>query len=246
MTRYGIVSDVHGNLDALDACLHTLEQRKVDEIVSLGDIVGYGPEPTACVDRVRAVARIVVAGNHDRAVAGTDDPRQFNRHARIAAIWSSRVLPEDAKRWLADQPLLDLVPGATFVHASLDGPEQFRYVLTMWDAARTLDAQVTPVAFVGHTHVPAVFRRAADGTIEMIAVEAGAPLACPPDTATLVNVGSVGQPRDGDPRASCAIFDDEARTVEFIRLPYDVAAACARLDRVGLPRELSRRLREGQ
>ena len=239
--RYAVLSDIHGNLEALRAVLADLATR-VDDILCLGDLVGYGADPGPCVDLVGARARAVVTGNHERAVTGGLDLRWFNRYARAAAEWTRERLDGDCAAYLDALPLTAEVDDATLVHASPRHPDEWEYLVTAEDGLAAFEAFSTRLCFVGHSHVPAMWSLGSSGPdyergdID-VSLEAG--------RRYIVNVGSVGQPRDRDPRAAYALWDVEGRRVHVRRVAYDVGTAQAKIEAARLPRFLADRLAEG-
>ena len=229
-----VLSDVHANLAALEAALAEAERRGADAYACLGDVVGYGPDPEACVDRVRGVCDVVVLGNHDAAVARDEGVGALPADGRVAALMHREWLCDDQTEWLSRLPLMAEAYGATFVHAGPSAPAAWPRL----DSFRTVQAQFsafsTPICFVGHSHKPAV----ASDTLGAFAVR--------PGPRFIVDVGSVGQPRDRDPRLAFSMYDVDAGTVEAVRVHYDVAATVARAHERGLPARLADRLREGE
>jgi diadenosine tetraphosphatase ApaH/serine/threonine PP2A family protein phosphatase len=215
-----------------------------DHVVCLGDLVGYGADPGPVVDALQARDPLVVVGNHDCASVGLADLEWFNSHARRAAEWTAGQLAPDQARYLAGLPLLLEHEEATFVHASPRSPSEWPYLVSADDGAEAFSAVRTRLAFVGHSHVPAVWAFAPDGGVRFRRGGGGTRL--DPEARYLLNVGSVGQPRDGDPDAAYAVWDREASTVEIRRVPYDVAEARRRIHAAGLPRILGDRLLRGR
>jgi len=240
--RYAILSDVHGNLEALRAVLADARERS-DGALCLGDVVGYGADPGPCVDLVAERCESVIAGNHERAVTGQIGLDWFNPWARTAAEWTRTRLTADAQAWLAALPLVREVADATLVHASPAHPEEWEYLIAPEDGFAAFGAFATRVCFVGHSHLPRAWAQGSwghdhDAVPSTVALQAG--------SRYIVNVGSVGQPRDRDPRAAYAIWDLDRRCVEIRRVTYDVAAARAKILAAGLPRLLAERLVEGR
>ncbi len=238
--RYAIFADVHANLEALAAVFDALEQQAPDECVCVGDLVGYGADPEACVDLVRAHGCLCVAGNHDHAALGCADTSEFNLYARESAAWTGRNISKQTAAYLARLGFVEHAPEAVFVHGSLDSPESFSYIQTVRDAQRNLALLDKPLLFCAHSHIPVAFLGTEPPTYSLdahIGLEQGVP--------TIVNVGSVGQPRDEEPRAAYAIYDTEAAAVHMHRVPYDVDTASRKILDAGLPEILAQRLRTG-
>jgi diadenosine tetraphosphatase ApaH/serine/threonine PP2A family protein phosphatase len=239
--KYAILSDVHGNLEALRAVLRDVAAR-ADAVLCLGDTVGYGADPEACVELVAARARAIVAGNHEWGVADRLDLTWFNRWARASAEWTRERLDADHRAWLAALPVVQEIDDATLVHASPAQPEEWDYLVTPEDGWDAFAHFATRWCFVGHSHVPGVWSLGSSGREhdphpEGVASERG--------RRYIVNVGSVGQPRDRDPRASYALWDVEAGRVEIRRVAYDVVEARRKIEAAGLPRFLADRLAAG-
>jgi diadenosine tetraphosphatase ApaH/serine/threonine PP2A family protein phosphatase len=235
--RYAILSDIHSNLEALEAVERDMDGLSIDAVLSTGDIVGYGADPVECVRRIRALRPRIVAGNHDWAVAGTLSLDFFNPYAREAIEWTQRALDDDAIDWLRRLPLQDRFEDITLVHSTLASPESFDYLLTAYDAHLSLEVLETPVCFVGHSHVPVTFAR--NGGLSF---SFASKIRIEPDARAIVNAGSVGQPRDGNPHASYGVYDSAAGVVEVRRVPYDVPAASRKILQAGLPSLLAERL----
>lgn len=247
-----ILSDIHANIDALDAVLAVAPQH--DVVWNLGDLVGYGAAPNAVMERVREIGSIFVRGNHDRACAGLSDAEHFNPVALTAVRWTQRQLNEDTTRWLREIPRGPIMPDGpqvSCVHGSLLDEDQ--YLLSTRDAWQQLAQAHTRITFFGHTHVQGGFASNAEGEwfhlksaySEDTTVESYQ-LNLRTSATYLINPGSVGQPRDRDWRAAFAMYDDAAKTVTYYRVPYDVRLAQMRIQRAGLPDVLGSRLRVGR
>jgi diadenosine tetraphosphatase ApaH/serine/threonine PP2A family protein phosphatase len=245
--RYLILSDIHANMDAFDAVLEHAAGAW-DRVLVLGDLVGYGAEPNAVVDRVRALGpEAVIRGNHDKAASGIDDGSQFNHVARIAAMWTGRQLTPANLAYVRALPmgpvqvdaLTEICHGAPF--------DEDHYVFDGDDASQALDAAQRPLCLFGHTHLPALFKLV-DDLFEGTALDPDRTIVIPLQRGAryLVNVGSVGQPRDGDPRAGYGLLDDEARELRAIRVPYAVEKAQQKIMAAGLPATLANRLALGR
>jgi diadenosine tetraphosphatase ApaH/serine/threonine PP2A family protein phosphatase len=245
--RYLIISDIHANLDAFEAVLAHAEGRW-DRALVLGDLVGYGAEPGVVIDRVLSLRPdVVIRGNHDKAACGIDDGSQFNNVARLAAKWTGEQLSEAHLEYLRALPmgpieidaLTEICHGAPF--------DEDHYIFDGNDARMAFEAAERPLCLYGHTHLPAIFRMFDDH------FEGGMP---DPDREVvvplqrgvqyLVNVGSIGQPRDGDPRAGYGVLDDEARELRLYRVPYPVEDAQRKIIAAGLPASLANRLAVGR
>jgi len=242
--RIGVVSDVHANLEALQAVLAHLEEQSPDAIVCLGDFVGYGPDPNPCVERLRSRVDAAVLGNHDQAAIGGRPIDDFNLFAQAAITWTRDVLSAGTRAFLTSLPVRAEIEGILLVHGSPRQPVE-EYIMDTRTARASFVAQSFAVAFVGHTHQPAVFvesrhRVSARGLLPEV------PLVLEPSRRYIVNVGSVGQPRDGDPRAAYVVADTEARTVTLFRVPYPIEETQRKMDAAGLPVPLIERLALGR
>ena len=229
--RIAFLGDIHGNFDALQAVLSAIDEEGVDSIYSVGDAVGYGAEPGECIAEIRRRKIPAVAGNHDYGVARRLSLEYFNAEARGSVRWTQSALNDDETQFLAALPLV--VEGETFcvVHGSVAHPESFDYVLAVGDAAASFEELGKTCGFIGHSHMPAAFLRSDEG----ISVVSETEFTVPPDDKALVNVGSVGQPRDGNPDAAYAIYDAESGKVAFRRVRYDIDEAARKILAAGLP-----------
>lgn len=241
--RIGIYSDVHANIEALDAVLEALDKEKVDRTLCLGDLVGYGPDPNACVEKVMRNADEILAGNHDQAAVGLVPLSDFNDNAAEALEWTCRILSDQAAEFLCRLPLTVREGELTAVHATPDAPQEWNYILKKSDIIRNLTVQETPLCFFGHSHIPMAFIR--DGEGHIIIREAN-DIRFQKGWKYLVNVGSVGQPRDGDPRAAYGILDTEADTFQLKRQTYPVDRVQKKMIDENLPEALIQRLAVGQ
>jgi diadenosine tetraphosphatase ApaH/serine/threonine PP2A family protein phosphatase len=239
--RYAIFGDIHGNHDALDAVLADIAERQIDYMVCMGDIVGYGAEPRECIQRVRETGALCLVGNHDHAASGKLGVEFFNLYAKQAALWTRERLEDGDKEFLDSLGFVEHFQDFAVVHGSLHGPEMFNYVQTIFDAELSFEALDKPLLFYGHTHIPLTFFDTTPMTYTM-----DAEMEIDPAVKTLINVGSVGQPRDENPRACYAVYDDRAQKVELRRVPYDVEAAAAKIREAGLPEALAVRLELGK
>jgi len=242
--RYAFIADIHGNLDALLAVLADLDGQQIDEIACLGDIVGYAADPARCIAVVRERARHVVAGNHDYAAAGRISCEEFNEFARSAIMWTRRQLSDEEKEWLGQLLLVMHLDAFSIVHSSLWRPEDFNYIESGQDAAECFREMQKPLCFVGHSHVPVVFFDTSASVMPLYRLDLSSPVLV--EGRMIVNVGSVGQPRDEDPRAAYGIYDSDANTVLIRRVTYDIEAAADKVRAAGLPELLAFRLRLGR
>lgn len=231
--RLAIISDIHANLEALQAVLDHIESVPVDAVYCLGDVVGYGADPEPCVELIRARCSGVVLGNHDAAVAGDEDLAYLPKDGRTAALAHRDALNLDHLAWLSNLPLTQRIDGCTFVHATPHEPDCWHRMGGYVGAAAQFDHFDTPVCFVGHTHIPGMMADA----IGVFQMRSG--------RRYLINVGSVGQPRDGDPRSAFCIFDAEKFSYDIVRVRYDVTRASQKILDAGLPKSLARRLHAG-
>ena len=240
--RLAILSDIHGNLEALEAVLADARERRCTEFVCLGDVVGYNANPRECVERIRALECPVVKGNHDEEATLSTSAEHFNELAERAIEWTRDSLPEQEKEWLRALPLQMRVHDFTIVHATLDTPGQWGYVFSKLDAVASFTYQRTPVCFFGHTHVPTVFVRDQGGVRQ----ERKEHIRIEPGRKYFINAGSVGQPRDGNWRAAYCIYDVANDLVELVRVKYDVATAQKKIENAGLPELLAERIAIGR
>lgn len=239
--RYALFGDVHGNLEAFKAVLQEIDLLAPDAIYCLGDTIGYGPDPAACLDLLRQRKIPAVAGNHDLAVCGKLATDCFNADALRSVEWTRDALDRERLDYAAALPLSMTVDSLALAHGSLAAPELFGYILSLQDAVLCFMAQNQPFAFVAHTHVPISFildRNEISFTTE-------SPLRLRPNARSVVNVGSVGQPRDGNADASFCLFDTVARTVEIRRVAYDIETCVRKIAEAGLPPSNGLRLRLG-
>ena len=243
--RTAILSDIHGNRQALEAACARARQLGVDAWICLGDIVGYGASPNFCIQTVRRLTDQVVLGNHDAAAVGRLDPSYFNDYARQAALWTAAQLSAEENAYLSGLPLTLGSGDALYVHAEPTQPEQWLYVHSRYEILDVLNNINHRFCFIGHTHVPFICARK-QGALQMI--DPHHTTAIEPDRSYLINVGSVGQPRDGDPRACFLLWDQSAATftLELIRTDYDIAAAQDAILAAHLPHFLAQRLSIGQ
>ncbi len=247
--KYFVISDVHGNLEALEAVLQDINA-STDEnyrIMSLGDIVGYGPDPIRCIELTSQEAFVSILGNHDYGVLGLTEIDLFNRAATEAILWTRKHLTKDAWNELSklkDRILIEKGI-ATFTHASPYQPSEWHYIITYGFAKMAFAAMRTPLCFVGHSHQPVFILEAPAGAISVIHCQEQPAITYDPSDKYIVNVGSVGQPRDGINQACYAEWDDEARTITIKRVAYDFKKTQQKICAAELPTSLALRLETG-
>ena len=242
--RVAVISDIHGNLEALEAVLNACDQADVDEIYCLGDVVGYGADPVVCLALVRERAAFVCAGNHEWAASGRIDTTGFNATAAKAARWTRDQLSAEDESWLRDLELTQRRGDALFVHGSSHEPSEFHYVFGASDASHALSCTDARIVFVGHSHRAFIYPHEYPHEGKGVEARDGVDV-CMTDGRYLINVGSVGQPRDRDPRASFCVWDIDHSTLHLARAPYDVSLAQQKIIRAGLPESLANRLGSG-
>ena len=246
--RYLVLTDIHANLEALDACLADAAARGYDRTLVLGDLVGYGADPNAVIQSVQTLRpSAIVRGNHDKVARGLHEAEGFNAVAKSAARWTLDTLTTSNREWLASLPrgpavvddLIEICHGSPL--------DEDAYIFDELDAERALRASARPLCLFGHTHYPIAFEWSAE-KLDTIGPNAAddVPIALLDGSKYLVNPGSVGQPRDGDPRAAYAIADTSARRIELLRIPYAIDEAQWKVMKAGLPEVLVRRLAVGR
>jgi predicted phosphodiesterase len=241
--RYAILADIHANLAAFEAVLRDIEEKGgVDELWCLGDIVDYGPDPSACIELLRKHNPVCVVGNHDLGAIGRLDLSNFNPAAAISCQWTARQLSRSDIQYLESLPLTVTKGDFVLVHGSPAEPI-FEYIVSTSIAAKNFSFYDTPYCLVGHTHVPLAFKKSDAGS-STITLSPGIGLVLSKHR-TIINPGGVGQPRDGDPRASYAIYESEGSVLRLYRVPYDIDVTQEKMIRAGLPMSLVLRLQEG-
>lgn len=240
-----IISDIHSNLEATIAVLDEIERRGVNKIICLGDVVGYGANPNECCDILRKVSNSVVLGNHDAGSTGITRLSYFNKIAAYACVWSARVLTRQNRRWLKTLPITLVNDTDLVVHSSPSNPTAWDYILSLEDAIKEFNAFDSHLCFVGHSHVPVTFVKK-DNQYDIIHPANGeVKFTLDTNAQYIINPGSVGQPRDGDPRASFAIYNKERKEIEIIRVPYGIETAKQKILDARLQRFLAYRLATG-
>jgi len=239
--RIALFGDIHANLEALEAVLSDAEGQGVEQYVCTGDIVGYNADPVACLERVRILDCPTVKGNHDEESCGIHSLDTMNPVAATALRWTREQLNEEHCSWLSRLRMVRQVADFTVVHSTLDQPANWNYVTNRFDAMANFSYQFTQVCFHGHTHVPRVYMKkdkVSEVPAESVIIE--------PGVKYFINVGSVGQPRDGDWRACYVIYDTERKLVNFRRIDYDIAKAQEKIMDAGLPAMLAERIADGR
>ncbi|MGH2374976.1 MAG: metallophosphoesterase family protein [bacterium] len=242
--RIAVVSDIHANLEALEVVLSQIEDQRPDCLVCLGDFVGYGPDPNACIELVTPRLRAAVVGNHDVAATGVRSSEDFNLYAAEAIVWTQQALSEESRSYLTGLPQRTELEGLLLVHGSPRRPVD-EYILDTRTARASFSANTFRIALVGHTHQPVVFieshhRASAQGLLPEV------PVRLRSHNRYIINVGSVGQPRDGDPRAAYAIIDTADGTATLFRVAYPVEETQRKMEAAGLPAPLIERLALGR
>jgi predicted phosphodiesterase len=241
--RYAILADIHANLAAFEAVLRDIEEKGgVDELWCLGDIVDYGPDPSACIELLKKHNPVCVVGNHDLGAIGKLDLSNFNPAAAISCQWTARQLSRSDIQYLENLPLTVTKGDFVLVHGSPAEPV-FEYIVSTSIAAKNFSFFDTPYCLVGHTHVPLAFKQS-DADSSAIKLSPGIGLVLSKHR-TIINPGGVGQPRDSDPRASYAIYESEGNILRLYRVSYDIDATQEKMIRAGLPMSLVLRLQEG-
>jgi diadenosine tetraphosphatase ApaH/serine/threonine PP2A family protein phosphatase len=232
-----ILSDIHANLEALNTVLASIKEKEITSIYCLGDIVGYGPNPNECVNLVRENCQNVLVGNHDFAAIGRTDVEYFNKYAKAAAYWTRSHLSAENKEYLSYLPFTHQNDQMLMVHASPTNPAHWYYVLNPYDAQIEMQAFSQPLCFIGHSHVPLIYSET--DVYKAVAMK------LEKKQKYIVNVGSVGQPRDGNHQACYCIYKPEEHAIEYVRLEYDVQKTYAKIIKEGLPAFLAERLLKG-
>jgi len=240
--RYGIISDIHGNLEAFLAVLEDCEKNGVRQHYCIGDIVGYGSNPEECISLIQENNSPCVAGNHDWAVSGKIEITNFNPVAKEAVSWTEKVLMKEHSDYLSNLELVFKHQDFIMVHGTLNQPEEFHYLTDIREAADTFYLMDRSICFIGHTHVPQIYHLENENVsyVKTDYAEINK------QSRYIVNIGSVGQPRDGNPDASYCIYDPDLERIEIKRVPYDVKTAQKKIIEAGLPDFLAQRLALGQ
>jgi diadenosine tetraphosphatase ApaH/serine/threonine PP2A family protein phosphatase len=273
--KYAIISDIHGNLEAFQAVVAECEKLGIDRYMCLGDVVGYGADPAACMDLLQTLPLdATVLGNHDEQAPGDGEIEGFSLAAHVAMEWTRKQLSDDHKSFLRELPFTKVLGDMTLVHATLKNPGKWGYVFDRKSAAANMEEQETPLCFCGHSHVPLYFEQVPppppapvcflDKVLDFLfgpepvdesekkastetTVRSGiySELSINPAHKYLINVGSVGQPRDGNWKAAFAVYDTDAGKVKIYRIPYEIARAQEKIRAAELPEKLATRLEKG-
>ncbi|MBC7979204.1 MAG: metallophosphoesterase family protein [Armatimonadetes bacterium] len=239
--RTAIFGDIHANLEALQAVLADAASQHVTDFVCLGDVVGYNADPVACLNLIRDMGCPTVKGNHDQDASENHPLDTMNQVAASALQWTREQLDDDQRLWLKRLRMVRQVSDYTVVHSTLDQPVNWNYVTNRFDAMSNFSYQFTQLCFHGHTHIPRVYVKSdkvREVPAESVTIE--------PDAKYFINVGSVGQPRDGDPRACYAIYDLPSKLIVFRRVEYDIPKTREKILAAGLPPMLAERLADGR
>lgn len=240
--RYALISDIHSNLEALEVVIKEIEEEEVDRILCLGDLVGYGPDPNACIQRIQGVSDLVLAGNHDYAPVGKVNIFSFNYYARRAIEWTAQELGQMSLDYLSSLPLKETVEDFLVVHATPKNPADWDYIMTLEDAIENFNYFHKQICFVGHSHIPLIL-------VEMNGrcwVDTSAEVKIENNKRYIINIGSVGQPRDSNPKSCYGVFDTEKMTFQLKRTFYNIEITQEKMRRVGLPDYLIDRLTYGR
>ena len=237
--RYGIFADIHSNLEALDTVIAAYRKETIDKYFCVGDVVGYAANPNECAEKIKALCEIAVAGNHDWAAVNLLSIEYFNPVARQAILWTRDNLDERSKSFLESLKLIHRNNDLTLVHGTLDNPQDFNYMIDGRIAQGTFELLETKICFVGHSHIAGIFNKHKDGRIEYCEEER---VKIQDENSYIVNVGSIGQPRDNNPRAAYSIYDTDKKEIQIKRADYDIQKTRERIINAGLPRFLGDRL----
>ena len=238
--RYILISDIHGNLEALRAVLDFVRRLEPYQLYCLGDVVGYGADPQACLHTLQDESNLILAGNHDLAVARVIGSENFNPIASAVVDWTRRAMSDEDLEALSNMPLVYIDGDYLFTHASPIEPMEFRYIRTLDDVAAALSSNGQRFCFVGHTHLPVIVKmNERTGAVEIVRENR---VTIEDRTRYFINTGSIGQPRDSNPDACAVVLDEESETIEFLRIPYDISSCQSKILSEGLPSYLAERL----
>lgn len=242
--RYALFADIHSNLEAFQAVREEFKKEKIDEYVCLGDIVGYAANPNECLNLARELNPLtIIAGNHDWASVGKTGIDYFRSLAKEAILWTQKELAEENKNFLQNLPLTKEFDDFVIVHGSLYAPQEWHYIFTLRDAKRNFDEQKKRICFIAHSHQPFIISQDRERKCEGVK---GMRVSLRDDYRYLINIGSVGQPRDGNPDACYCLYDRDKKEIELKRTPYQIKKAQDKIISAGLPQELAWRLSLGR
>ncbi len=241
--RIAVISDVHANLEAVTAVTRDIERSQIERVFFIGDVVGYGADPDRCIKVICDLCEIRLLGNHDYVAMGLESAEGFNLMAKESIMWTQKTLKRKSIERLSDFEMEATFLDFYMTHASPEHPWEWNYIFTELDAQRAFEAFTQTFCLIGHSHIPGIFVRRPDASIVF---ESPDSLTAQPDHRYIVNVGSVGQPRDGNRDAGYVIVDTETLHFEFRRVPYDLAAAQKKMRKAQLPEFLISRLASGQ
>ena len=244
--RYAVLSDIHSNLEALETVLAFLKDKRIDGTICCGDTVGYGPDPVPVLERLAALPNLrIVSGNHDLAALGKIDLEWFNGHAKAAVLWTRERLEPKTRAFLESMPARVEVPEFTAVHGSPRSPAE-EYLLSSEQFLANIEHFKASPCFIGHSHLPVFFAKTQSGRVQAGYLKPGAPADVSAGGPWVLNPGSVGQPRDGDPRASFGVYDTAQKSFELFRLDYPIDKVQSKIRKAGLPELLAARLSFGE
>ncbi len=241
--RTALISDIHGNLEALQAVLDDISTRQVDQVCSLGDVIGYGCDPLACLNLVTERCRIKLMGNHEYAAIGVLSSDSMNLNARQSIFWTQSQLSDRELSLISGFKMTAEIDNALLVHSSPFEPDEWHYVLSARDAEEAFRQSKHRLIFYGHTHLPVIYCQPPVGKIRTIGAHDFDP---DEESRYLINVGSVGQPRDNDPRACYVVYDAGEVSISFHRVEYDIQATQAKMSQADMPKTLIDRLQVGR
>jgi len=241
-----LFADVHSNIEALQACLRHAREHGAEQFAFLGDLVGYGPDPAAVIETVAAIpSAIVVKGNHDDAIENEPKTRDLNDVAYDVITWTRNALNAEQRRFLASLPLIVRKDDVCYVHGSANQPAKWEYIGDNMAARESMEAAATSYVFSGHVHEQVLYFKTQSGKTAPFRPISGSPVPVPPHRSWLAIVGSVGQPRDGNPASAYATFDSGTETMTFFRIPYDHLETARRMRAARLPETLAERIERG-
>lgn len=240
--KYGIFSDIHGNLEALGKAFDFYKNQNIDDFICLGDIVGYGANPVECLNLIKKINPKIIAGNHDWASVEKFNLNYFNWQAKEAILWTQKKINKNNWKYLKSLPLRYKKNNFYCVHGDLEQPREFHYIINSYQAQINFSLLDKQICFIGHSHLAGAFCQD-KGEIQYLRKNK---IKIAKNKKYIINVGSIGQPRDGDPRSSLCIYDTEKQLIEFIRIDYNIKKAANKITKNGLPEFLAQRLYVGQ